>query len=221
MIKFGLYDAFSYTIPGGFYLATFLYMGVVFGAVTIDFATLNDLVLTQIIVLAILAYVMGLLFDPLARKWHFGVFERDSSAVSKKELEEINAISHLKIKPERANWPILVSFIRNQQYGDSDSFERFNATNIMLRNISLSLFLAGIATIVLVFQTHFYIWNIILAVGLFIFSILAGTQASRFRKWYYQGIYQNIIAYASKPTDFVTEQHQPKEKQKNGDKGNG
>jgi len=202
MIRFGIYDAFSYTIPGGFYIVTFLYLSVVFGAVSIDISALNQLVLAQIIVFAMLSYITGLLLDPVARKWFFWFFDKGGNP-DKIALEEINSVSHLKVNPDNANWAILLDFIRIQQSGNPESFERFNATNIMLRNISFSLFLASLATFVLVFRTTFYFWNIVLAVGLLLLSILAAREAARFRLWYYAGIYQHIIAFASKATDFV------------------
>jgi hypothetical protein len=192
MIKFGLYDVFSYTIPGGFYIVTFLYMSIVFDAVDLDISMLNELVLTQIIIIAILSYISGLLIDPLARKWYFRFFDKGDD-VNKMALEKINAVSHLKIRSANAHWPILISFIRNQQLSNPDSFERHNAANIMLRNISFSLFLASLATFVLVFRTNFYFWNIVLAVGLLLLSILGAKEAARFRKWFYNGIYENIL----------------------------
>jgi hypothetical protein len=219
MIKFGLYDAFSYTIPGGFYIVTFLYMGVVLSASSIDISVLNELVLSQIIVFAILSYITGLLLDPLARKWYFWLFDKGGDA-NKMAVEKINAVSHLKVKPENANWPILLAFVRNQQFGNPESFERFNATNIMLRNISFSLFLASLATFVLVFRSNFFFWNIVLTVGLLFLSILAAREAARFRMWFYSGIYQNIIAYASKTTDFIITNEQPQKRAKD-DKATG
>lgn len=209
MIKFGFYDVFSYTIPGGFYIITFIYVSVVFGAVNVDISMLNELVLAQIIIFAILSYIVGLLLDPLARKWYFRFFDKGDD-VNKLAVEKINAKSHLKVKPESAHWPILISFIRNQQFNNTDSFERHNAANIMLRNISFSLFLASLTTIVLVFRTNFYFWNIVLAVGLLLLSVSAAREAAKFRKWFYNGIYENIIAYASKTTDFVAINETPK-----------
>ena len=204
-IKVTLYDFFAYTIPGGFYIATFVYLGVMLGFISIDAQILESLSLSQIIAFAIIAYVTGLILDPTSRPWYYRFF---SKSFNQESLDDVNSWSSIKITTDPKSWAVLLMFIRVQENSISDSIERYNATTIMLRNISFSLLLSSMITLILIFQTQFYFWNIALCVILFCLSILAGREAARFHRWFYQAMYQAIVAYGSEPADFLSKKKQ-------------
>lgn len=199
-IKVTLYDFFAYTIPGGFYIATFVYFGMVVGIIPVDFELIDNLILTQIVGVTILAYVLGLILDPISRPWYYRFFNKH---FNRESLEGVNSSSDVKITSGPQNWMVLLMFIRNQEHSTSDGVERYNATAIMLRNVSLCLLLSSVTTLILVFRSHFYIWNIVVCMALFCLSILAAREAARFHRWFYQAIYATIAAYGSKPSDFT------------------
>ena len=217
-IKVTLYDLFAYTIPGGFYIATFVYFGIVFGLITVDFQTLGNLMATQILALTILAYIAGLVFDPISRPWYYRFFNKSFNDES---LAQMSASSPYQITSDPKNWSVLLQFIRTQPNSNADNVDRFNATALLLRNLSFCLLLSGFITIILVIRTNYYLWNIILSLAFFVTSILAGREAARFHRWFYQALYATILAYGSKPSDFIAKKKQNKEKPESGDKGNG
>jgi len=211
-IKVTLYDLFAYTIPGGFYIATFTYLNAVLGVIPFDLNKLNDLGWFQIIALIIISYVTGLVFDPISRPWYYRFF---SKSYNQESLDFVNSSSDLQITTKHNRWGVLHQYIRIQENSNADHVDRFQATVLLLRNLSFCLFLASIITIILIVQTRFYIWNILLCFALFTLSILAGREATRFHRWFYLAIYGTIAAYGSKPSDFVAKQRQKKEQSKN------
>ena len=114
----------------------------------------------------------------------------------------------MQITSTPKNWRVLLMYISIQDHNNLDSIERFNATTIMLRNISFSLLLSSIITIVLIFRTHFSLWTIALCLALLALSILAGKEAARFHRWFYQALYQTIVAYGLEPSDFLSKRKQ-------------
>lgn len=66
-IKIGVYDFFSHIIPGSVYLFIFTYLGTYLGFFHVDINTFNSLTIYSIVVLAFLAYIIGLIFDQFAR----------------------------------------------------------------------------------------------------------------------------------------------------------
>lgn len=210
-IKVTLYDFFAYMIPGGFYVATFVYLGIVLGFIPANAQLLNNLVVTQILVLAIIAYVVGLILDPTSRPWYYRFFNK---RFNQESLEDVNSSSNVQITSDPKNWGVLLMYIRNQEHSNSDGVERYNVTTIMLRNISFSLLLSSIITLILIFSTQFYIWNIALCIALFGLSILAGREAARFHRWFYLSMYQTIVAYGLEPSDFLSKKKQPKKASK-------
>lgn len=219
-IRVTLYDLFAYTIPGGFYIATFFYFGVLLGLVKIDFQTLSNLMATQIIALTIVAYIIGLIFDPLSRPWYFEVF-KGKKTFSPSTLDRLNSRSPIKIITGHENAFILLKYIRTQPNNDSDSIDRFNATSIMLRNISFSLLLDSLVTIILIFQTNFYFLNIVLMLVFLGLSVLAGREAVRFHKWFYSSIYESAIAFGLKTDDYLSREKQSRKHKEPGEKSPG
>jgi hypothetical protein len=69
-IRVGIYDFFAYTIPGSLYLAIVVYGFVVFGLFEFDVSWLSNLSLVQIIASSILAYIVGLVVDLIAKQWY-------------------------------------------------------------------------------------------------------------------------------------------------------
>ena len=200
-IKVTLYDFFAYTIPGGFYLATFIYLGTVLGLFSIDLQMIENITLAQIAIIAICSYITGLILDPTSRPWYYRFFNKNFNQDS---LEYVNSYSEAQITTKPESWAILLMFIRIQEHSNSDGIERYNVTTIMLRNVSFSFLLSSIITLILIVQSHYYAWNIALCIVLLVLSILAGREAARFHRWFYLAMYQAIVAFGSEPSDFLT-----------------
>ena len=68
-IKVSVYDFFAYTISGGLILFTAVYALDIFGVLQIDLLSLTPSAGQSAILIAV-AYIIGLLFEPIGKLWH-------------------------------------------------------------------------------------------------------------------------------------------------------
>ena len=76
--KLSLYEVFAYTIPGGFYLITTLYVLSSYRIITIDWNIVKDYSLWLIILSITFSYATGLLLDPIASWIYKNLFKKPS-----------------------------------------------------------------------------------------------------------------------------------------------
>jgi len=200
-IRIGIYDFFAYTIPGGFYLLTIAYLCLISGLATIDFQSLSNPSIVQAIVVAILAYIAGLVFDPIAQPW-YRLFKPKS--FSKKVLDEFKeSYTDLEIKFQARDWPVLLAYLRRENIDIAADIEKLNATNIMLRNASFNLVILSVIQIIQYIRTGFFAWNLVLCFVFLISSIIAGRESIKRVTWFYLGIYEAITARSLELSDLL------------------
>jgi hypothetical protein len=199
-IRVGLYDFFAYTIPGGLYLFTIAYLGIILGWVKIDFQILDNLSVIQIGLLIALSYLIGMILEPIAKQWH-RIFK--SKGLSQKVLNGFKEKhTDLDIKFRSEDWAVLLAYLRRENFDVAAEIERYNVTSIMLRNISLSLILLAILQIVEFIQTNFT-WYFVLFAVLIFASIMAGRGSTKFQAWFYSLIFEAITARSLEVSDLV------------------
>jgi hypothetical protein len=200
-IRIGVYDFFAYTVPGGLYLTVLIYLCTIFGLIAVDSQSLNNLSAIQILVLAVLAYISGLIFDPVAKKW-YQIFK--PKGLSKKVLDDFRKkYASLDVKFQLGDWPILLTYLRQNASDVAADIDKYNATNIMLRNISLSLILLSAIEITQFFRTSFLIVHLVLSVVFVIASIVTVRESVKFATWFYSATYEAIAAHGLEISDFV------------------
>ena len=101
-IRISIYDFFAYTIPGSIYLFIAIYACTIFGIVHIDWLSL-DLSVVQIIVIAGLAYITGLIFEPIAKLWYRLFKPRNFADTVLKEFKHLHP--SLEVRFRAADWP--------------------------------------------------------------------------------------------------------------------
>lgn len=215
-IKISIYDFFAYTIPGGFYLFTIAYLCTSFDWFTIDLKSFTDLSLAGFFVIAILAYVTGFIFDPIAALWH-RLFKRRNLAqvILDKFMSSHPSFDHLTFKFKGKDWAILLAFLRQKNIAAATEIERYSVLHIMLRNISLSLLALSVIEVVQYYLANSPNWHLGLSYIFFVVSIIAGLQGAKFNRWFYLAAYEAIVASALTPSDLVT----PRDKTPSAPKG--
>jgi len=108
-IKLGIYDFFSYLIPGGIITAAFFFVLNKHLALAVDFGSLS---IIEFLVLGTLAYLVGFATDFIAGKTWYKLFRR-------KDLFEFTMTNFNKRHPsfevlfQEMDWYIPFSFIKN------------------------------------------------------------------------------------------------------------
>jgi hypothetical protein len=192
-VRLGIYEIFSRIVPGGFYLAAIYQFLVVLGLVSFDWQSINNISLIPSIGLVIIAYILGEALDRFSVVW-FRIFKK--RGLSGRVLAEFRQ-SHkdrwnLDITDDE--WPVMLAYIRTKNLELAGEIERHNALSIMLRNVSFGLLLMTVSSVILLFQVR-NLNNLLLAIVLLLLSILIGREAVKFRRWFYESIFQTTLAY--------------------------
>jgi hypothetical protein len=192
-VRLGIYEIFSRIVPGGFYIAAISQFLVVVGLVKFDWQMLNNISILSSIGLVIIAYILGEAFDRFSVVW-FRVFKK--RGFSGRVLAEFRQ-SHQdrwNLDISDSEWPVMLAYIRTKSLDLASEIERHNALSIMLRNVSLGLLLMTISSVIQFFLVR-TLSNFLLAVVLFLLSILIGRESVKFRRWFYESIFQTTLAY--------------------------
>jgi len=192
-IQFGIYDVFSRIVPGGLYLFAIMQFSSVLGLIKIDWEILKDVGVIPSLGLLLIAYILGTGMDRLGSRW-FYMFKKPG--MSDRILEEFKAkhADRWVFEFEDKDWTMLRAYIRVHNRDVAGDIDRDNAICIMLRNISLGLVL--IAFNVGIHFAKTVNWaDLILIVLLFVLSYLVAIQARFLRKWFYEGVFETIMAY--------------------------
>ena len=192
-IGLGVYDIFSRIVPGGFYLFTFIQFARVMNWIKIDWTILKDIGILPSVGILLVAYTIGAAMDRIGSAWH---------RIFKKRRMSTNVLNEFKNKHsdrwvfdfEDKDLPVLSAYIRIRNPDIAQEIDRHNAVCIMLRNLSLGLFLLAIIEVIQAFSIGN--WTILVLVSLLVFlSFQIAIQARVFRDWSYSGIFETIIAY--------------------------
>jgi MFS family permease len=190
-ITLGIYDVFSYAIPGILYLFSFNEGLRLLRLPFIDISQLNST--SYLVLLVLLSYLVGHLFDYIS---HYIWYRRFYPGKS-----EERAFSRFKVssgvmqdfKPQQ--WSILLSVIRHDNTEVCNSIDKNKATSIMLRNVSFALFLLSIVFVISAFISGFSLIFLLGAIATLISSIIALRRGDVFNQWFYMLIYQQSLIY--------------------------
>lgn len=193
-IAFGVYDFFSYTIPGMIYLLVINQLLGLFKLPNLEIDKLN-VNLGYAFLSIIIAYVVGHLMDMIARKWFF-LFYKDSLQI--RLIDRLRTkYPELKIEFDFSDIHSLFSFIRHHQLELAETIEKYKVIEIMLKNISFALLLFGVQEILFIFIDGFSTSACVLMVVAFLFSIIALRRSALFNYWYWSAIFVQSLHYGS------------------------
>jgi hypothetical protein len=200
-IPFGIYDFFASALPGGLYLFIIIYLCAITGVIQIDFQALNNLSTIQIIAGAMVAYILGLVFDPVAKVW-YRIFRKENAA-DKVFAKYKDAFPQFLFKFQAWDWPILRAFLRRENKDFSYEIERMSVLRIMLRNVSFGLAILAVILMAQFLVQGFLILHLIVSIALISVSILAGRESAKYGDWFNAGFYEAIIAYGTEASDWI------------------
>jgi hypothetical protein len=189
-IRIGIYDFFAYTIPGAVYLSAIVYLLHTLHVVSVD-PTSFSLSIPDIVILAVLSYISGLVLDPLpAPLWERLFGSKEVSEVALDEFKQDHP--SLAINFGAKDWPILLAYIRLEDIDVASDIDKSNAMSKMFKNICFGFFIFSAISIIQVPRAGF--WSVLLPLMFLLLSFLAGRQGTRFRRWFYLMIYEAIVA---------------------------
>ena len=208
-IALGIYDAFSYVIPGMLYLYLVNEILKLSGWQSLDLAQLtqggtaapNAL---ATVLLAVGAYLLGHLFDgaraALVDKWlfYYGAPEKVLTRI-KQRLGP----TQLKVDFHGDEWAVCLQVLQVRTKETIQEAERLKATGLMMRNFSFGAFLFALLQLVQFFvQKNSPHYLALCAAGL-VAMVIAHHRAKRFDEWSYGNIFLQALAYGSNLKEFL------------------
>jgi hypothetical protein len=190
-ITLGIYDVFSYAIPGILYLFTFNEALKLLRLPYVDVAQLDNG--SHLILLGLLSYLVGHLFDHISHHIWYRRFYPGKS--------EIRAFSSFKstsgVQPDfnPNEWSILLSVIRHNNIEVCNAIDKNKATSIMLRNVSFALFLLASVFAISAVTSDFSLAHVLSAIAALGGSIVSLRRGDIFNQWFYMLIYQQSLVY--------------------------
>jgi hypothetical protein len=166
----------------------------------VDRQWLHSISTVEAILFALVGYVVGLLLDPLAKRW-YGLFKPKN--LSKAMLDEfVRKHPTFAIKFGGDDWYIVLSHLRRVSDETAYNIERLNATNILLRNVSflsLILILTQVWRMIIQFSWIELILGIVFAIS----TLISAKEGVKYAKWFYSGQYESLAAYSVTATDLI------------------
>lgn len=192
-LRLGIYEIFSRIVPGGVYMAAIAQLLSVLGLLVIDWQALNDVSLIASFGLVVLAYVVGGALNPYSFIWLRLFGNKGVSTVSLAAFKQ-RYRAQWEIDVDDKDWPVLLAFLRTKNLELTGDIERQNAISIMLRNVSFGLGMMAV-NFVVAFVLYRTLPNLFAAVILLVVSILVVRESTKFRRWFYDGIFETTLAY--------------------------
>jgi len=199
-ITLGIYDFFSYIIPGFLYMYAF---NEFLGALQWKHIDISSMIssgqtpsLIFLIPLIITAFIVGHIFDPVAHRFYDLINRfRHSESMSEKSLVSIKGrYPELNVQFRPMDWSTLFVLIRLRNLEVSKFIDKFNADAIMLRNIAFSFLLLSIDYLLgSLFNRLWYF--LLVALLLIVLSVLARSRSNDFRLRFFKHIYRASLEY--------------------------
>jgi len=201
LITFGLYDFFSFVIPGFLYLYVIYDVLQLSGIVRLDIMKLFGI--PEFIFLALLSYLIGHLMDIISLELWYKRFKRHpSSEDGLKQLK--NQSPSISIKFEREEWAALFYILHQRNYSAIQPIDKYKADALMMRNLSFGFFLLVLVQSASLFMSRPSTITILILIVAPIFSIAAFRRSMRYDAWYYRAIFGQALAYGTSLKDVIT-----------------
>lgn len=209
-VRIGLYEFFSYTVPGAIYLMIAAYTAVLFNFVQFELQDINDTSFFLALILAGIAYVVGLILYPVTGPWMRLFLPSDIQRFAYFRFS--NRYSHFELNFQPEDAPILLDVVKLRSTDLGWDIERNNATSAMLAQISFGLFLLTLVNAIycVVFTTvPILVWAALICL---VFSIIAGRESAKYRRWFFMTSFESTVALGLEPGQLATRVESPDER---------
>ncbi len=176
----GIFDLFTYTIPGSLYLALLSYVAIRVSWIEPGMITSAPTVLV-VIVLVLLSYLVGYLAYPLGATVNELLPARRERLAGQEFVRRVPAAGGREYV--NADPALLLSGLQLHDMDAAVEVTRLRATGLMLRNSSPPLALAAIAGIVELFASRHPVLAAVSAVVFGVASVILIVQGRRLRHW--------------------------------------
>lgn len=208
-INLGIYDLFSYFIPGLLYMYVFndVLRNIDLKHVDIEawLQSSPNQSLFVIIPILIGAYVVGHILDPISHEFFKFLFyiqyRRKKSEQGLLWLKK--RFPDLDIRFYSKDWSTLLSFIRLRNIEMARVIDKFSADSIMLRNIAFGTLLFSILQIVLFFSTGNWMFFLV-SISAFVFCILSARRSNEFSLWFFTEIFRTSLEYGASLAEVIS-----------------
>ena len=189
-VRIGIYDFFANMIPGVFYILVVAFGLNLFGIVDIHLVQIKDISLIGFIILIAIGFIVGQILDWAGYKWF--CFFKDRNSIERKVTFALFQQHYpwLEVTLRHEDWSLMLQAIKIQIPDATVEIEQQNALHIMLRNISLGLFLTSLIFFFAFFIVFPHIGNLAVAILALALSFLALDRSFHRRRWFYIGIYE-------------------------------
>lgn len=207
-IAIGLYDLFSYLIPGVLYLLLINDFLRSTGWRYIELANLHisgDSApgIFAVVAIGLGAYVTGHIFEAfrsvLLDNWlYHGAPDRAMTKIRRRLSH-----SNIEVNFHFDDWSIYQEGLKVRNGNLVGDSERYKADALMMRNFSFAGFLYGLLQVVQFSQRIDHWYHLVLFVLGIVVGFLAYRRARRFDEWYYRTIYTQALVYGSNLKEFL------------------
>jgi hypothetical protein len=201
-ITLGIYDLFSYLIPGVFYLFVvneFLRsIGSKYFVMDAWIQQVQSSSFALLIILLLGGYVVGHILDPLSQRF-FNFFYRLGGRITPpvkglKMMKERHLELNIQFEPK--DWDILLALIRQRNLEMAQVLDKFQADSKMLRNIAFGLLILVSTQIISFVSTNeiSILLNVLGELFLFYFAI---SKSNQFHLWFFEDTFKASLEYGS------------------------
>lgn len=198
-ITLGMYDLFSYLIPGILYLYVVNQFLGLFNKGLFDVLpktssgySIPDLIL--VVLGLVVAFIVGHIFDLIAHWFVFRLIYRDkTSQTVLMNIKKRDADANIQF--EAKDWHLLLILLRQRNLEVAQSFDKHEADSIMFRNISLIALLLGLISIARAILENPMFW--ILTVLGVVVCIMTARRSYTFHAWFFEGVFLAALEYGN------------------------
>jgi hypothetical protein len=191
-IAFGIYDFFSYTVPGVLYILVANQVLFLFRMPSIDLNNLNTNIGSALL-WVVAAYIVGHLMDSFAVRWYYLVnkFHAETSALHDFREKHKDMSIDFTINDRQS----LFSVVRHNNPELARYIDNFKAISIMLNNISLALLLFAVEQFLAAVMQGFSLRALFVIFISLMFSYVAIKRSAVFNEWHWEAVYQHARQY--------------------------
>jgi len=218
-INLGIYDFFSFTVPGLLYLYAFNEFSRSIGWKYFDvYSWIASNPTPSFIFIALIftvPYLIGHLMDPVSQKFldAFSNFRSRSGKNNWLMFSIKGRYPNLNIAFESKDRTLLFALIRQRNIEMARILDGFSSNSIMLRNTAFGLVLLFVANVILFISTKNLDCLFIALIAL-VLCLLSAINSIQYREWFVKDIFRASLEYGANIEDVVAYSKKKEEKTK-------
>ena len=192
-ISLGLYDVFSYIVPGFLYLYVMLEFMRVLGWRTVDLTQIDTV--GSLLLITVVSFILGHIVGSITYDyWYKLFFKTHPPSISLARLRKLYPDTQFDFKPDDNE--LFFAIIRHHDKSLAEKIEITRVNSIMLRSISFGLFFYGILQVWLLFDKQ-QLHHLVIATIAMLSSAITLRRSGTFYKWFFTNVFLEALNYGS------------------------